>query len=371
MNTKISFILDTFAGGGKERRCLQLIQGLNKQGYNNIQVIILDNRIHYKELYKTEIDLNIIDRKNRGLNYFKTLIEINKLIKKHNPDIIQVWGVFSALFTTPIRFINSFNYIGAFVADCNRPKFFSLANFLIKLSIPVTRYFVGNSQAGLNAYRIPLKKRKLIYNGFNKERLTKIDQFEKTTKDDLKITTPYVISMIARLDKNKDQETFIKAAIQILEKRKDITFLVIGEGPKKDNLQAYIKTKESEFVKIVGFRSDIEQILHISNLSVLCTNPNNHKEGVSNAILESMALGVPVIATNDGGTPEIVDDSINGFLIDPFQVEDLAEKICTLLDNRILRDKFSANALKTVATKFSLQNMVNQYIDIYNSLSND
>ena len=70
---RITYILDSFGGGGKERRCLQLIQGLNRRGINDIQVIIIDNRISYPELYDTTAKIEIIGRKEKGLGQFQTV----------------------------------------------------------------------------------------------------------------------------------------------------------------------------------------------------------------------------------------------------------------------------------------------------------
>ena len=156
---KITFVLDTFGGGGKERRCLQLIQGLNIRGYNDIQVIIINNDIAYSQLFETKISLHIIDRKNKKLNFFNTIIEIYKLINNHNPEIVQVWGIFSSSYISIIRYIKKFKYVCCYVADCNRPQFMSFNKLLIFASIIKSDHIVGNSIAGLDAYNIPLKRR--------------------------------------------------------------------------------------------------------------------------------------------------------------------------------------------------------------------
>jgi glycosyltransferase involved in cell wall biosynthesis len=120
----------------------------------------------------------------------------------------------------------------------------------------------------------------------------------------------------------------------------------------------------------LGFRADVEQILYISDLSVLCTNPQKHKEGVSNAILESMAIGVPVISTNDGGTPEIVKDNYNGFLIEAYNHEQLSQRIIQITEDINLRQRLSNGAIEIVQEKFALPFMVDQYEIMYKSLIN-
>lgn len=366
---RITFVLDTFGGGGKERRCLQLIQGLNKEGYNNIQVIIINNDIAYQEIYDADIELHIIDRKNKGLNTFKTLRILHKLFKDFKPDIVQVWGLFSAFFTNIIRLFTPLKFIGSYVADCNKPKLFSIAKITVLLNILLADYIIGNSKEGLKTYGIPENKAKVIYNGFNEKRYDNQFVMDKLqVRNNLNITNKFVIPMIARVDDNKDQKTFIDAAKSILKDRNDIDFLIVGKGHNLEKLKIMITQKESKHIHFLGFRTDVENIIKISTLTVLCTNPLLHKEGVSNAILESLAFGVPVIATNDGGTPEIIDSGINGYLIDAFNSNELKEKITEILDNEELHLRLSENAISTVKDKFTLNKMTNSYIELYKNL---
>ncbi|SDM55406.1 glycosyltransferase [Kriegella aquimaris] len=367
---KITFVLDTFGGGGKERRCLQLIQGLNKQGYNNIQVIIINNDIAYQELYEANIDLNIINRKNKGLNVVQTCLTLYRLLKTFNPDIVQVWGVFSAFFTNPIRCFMRFKYVGSYVANCNKPANYSVERFTILVNSWLANYVVGNSAAGIKAYGIPKRKAKVIYNGFNEERYNSSGPKRHDIKEEMGINANYIVSMVARLDDNKDHKTFIKAAKLIIKKRTDVFFLIVGNGPNLLQLQSLISQNERAFFNFLGFRSDVENILKITDVSVLCTNPNKHKEGVSNAIMESLAFSVPVVATNDGGTPEIIESGINGFLIKSHDSEQLCENILQILDDVVLKNKLSMAAKSTVDSKFNLQRMTAEYIEMYNLLIN-
>lgn len=367
---RITFVLDTFGGGGKERRCLQLIQGLNKKGYYNIQVIIINNDIAYQELYNTDTELCIIDRKNKGLNTFQTLLILNKSMKDFKPDIVQVWGLFSTFFINIISLFSKFKLIGSYVADCNKPKLFSLAKITVMLNIFLSDYVIGNSIAGLKAYGIPNNKAQVVYNGFNENRYSNqlvVDKIQ--LKKNVNTTNEFVVTMIARVDDNKDQKTFVEAAKLILKDRNDVDFLIVGKGPNIEKLKLMITQKEIKHIHFLGFRTDVENILKISNMTVLCTNPVLHKEGVSNSILESLAFGVPVIATNDGGTPEIIESGINGYLINAFDSNELKEKITKILDDEKLYQRLSKNAVRIVKENFTLNKMTNSYIELYKKLS--
>ncbi|GEM_PF-2414967 len=365
---RITFVLDNFRGGGKERRCLQLIQGLNKNGYKDIQVIIINKDIAYNELYEAEIELCIIDRKNRSLSPLSTYREISSLVKQFNPDILQVWGIFGAIFTNVLKLTSSFKYIGAYVADCNTPKLFSIFWLSVIMNKMLANKIIGNSQAGLDAYSVPKRKAELIYNGFNPDRLNDIPSNTEELKQQLGLNTKFVVPMIASFHIHKDYKTFIQAADIVTRKRDDVTFLCVGDGTDSDECKQLVDVKDNDRIRFFGFRTDVENILAVSNLSILCSNPLEHKEGLSNAILESLVMNVMVIATNDGGTPEIIEPGVNGFLIPPFAPEVLAQKIDEVLSNFEHYSTVSQGLRERVLEKFSLQDMIVEYERVYKSL---
>lgn len=362
MGMRISFVLDCFGGGGKERRCLQLIQGLNKKGYYDILVVIINDDVAYNELYDTTADVRIIDRKNRGLSFLRTLKEVKFLFKSFKPDIVQTWGGISTLIPIVLKPLFKYYLLGAYVADANSPKRLSIHSIY-----PIfCNKIIGNSKMGLDAYRIPPKKAILIYNGFNEKRLEcVIDIIEK--KRSLEITTQYVVAMIASFSKNKDWDCYLNAAKLIINKRQDITFLAIGTGEMWNHFNRILTESECNNIKMLGRRDDVDELLQICDLTVLTSN---HGEGISNSILESMAFGVPVIATNKGGTPEIVNDGKNGSLLQENDSDVLAGMIINLLNNKAKLKSMSEKAAETIRTHFMLNLMTQKYIDLYNSVCN-
>lgn len=361
---KITYILETFRMGGKERRCLQLIQGLNKAGYNDIQLIIINDGIEYDGLHDCKCRTIVMDRKNRGLGFCATSKELYKHIKEFSPDIIQVWGIMSAFFICALSPFIKAGIYASYVADVRKPKFPDikwLTNSICKI---ICKKIIGNSQAGLNAYAIPKSKSVLIYNGFNEERLhTTVDK--EAMMKSLDINTPHIVIMAATFSNSKDYKCYIDAAKNIVKKRDDVTFLAAGSGCNWEKINNSIDNDERKYIKLIGARKDIDCIYQISTISVLMSNPEVN-EGLSNTILESMAFGLPVIATNGGGTPEIIEQGKNGIMLSGQTPENLAEAITELLDNQEYREQLSQAARKTVSEKFSLTNMVNRFIEIYN-----
>lgn len=357
---RISYILDTFRGGGKERRCLQVIQGLNKAGVTDVQVIIINDEVAYKELYDTSAKIEIIDRKNKGLNQIQTARVLRNLLKQFQPDVIQAWGLMSAgvvLLAKP--FLKS-RFIASYVADVITPK--GVNKVINKVCNIVCDKIVSNSKAGLVAYGTPASKGVVIYNGFNESRFkNKIDK--STKKRDLNITTKYVVAMVATFWQTKDWQCYIDAAKMMIKQRQDITFLAVGKGPQWEYYNNQISDEERVFIKMLGRRDDVDELYQICNLTVLCSH---YGEGVSNSIMESMAWGKPVIATNCGGTLELIHDNVNGKLIDIQTPERVADLITELIDNPVNLFNFGQAAAKTVQDGFLLDRMTKDYLGLYN-----
>lgn len=360
LSMKISFILDIFGVGGKERRCLQLIQGLNQLGYKNIQVIIINKIVNPLELYETNAKIHVINRKTENLNYSETIRRTNTLLKSFKPEIVQSWGGISTMISILLKPLIRYKLIGAYVADADQPKFFSPTTFYPLFCDKI----VGNSQIGLDVYRIPKKKAILIYNGFNERRFEiKTDINEK--KKSLNISTPHVIAMVAVFRPEKDWNCYLNTAKQIIKERFDITFLAVGQGKDWEKYNKTIATEERNLIRMMGVRNDIEELLQICDMTVLTSN---HGEGISNSIMESMAFGIPVIATNTGGTAEIIDDGENGLLLKSNTIEELKDKILRLIDNNNEKKRIGTNASKTVQQRFLLSNMTQQYDRLYKKL---
>ncbi len=360
---RITFVLDTFAGGGKERRCLQLLQGLVSTKMYDIQVIIVNDGIDYPELYDIYAQIIVIDRKNKGKSILQVYREIHNHLKAFRPDILQVWGLFSAMFTTILKPFIKCKYVVSYVADADKPAGMvaCLSNWMGNRMADLV---IGNSKAGIDAYNAPSGKSVVIYNGFNESRYSrKVNKEQK--RQELGIDTKYMVAMVASFWENKDYPTYISAAKSILEMRNDITFLAVGKGVLLEKIKAMVSEGESKYIKFTGFRNDVDEILAATDVSVLCSN---HNEGISNTILESMAWGVPVLATATGGTPEIIENGQNGILLPQSNPDHLASQLHNLLNDTDMRLQMGKNAKQLVKEKFSLSRMIGDYIRQYDKL---
>lgn len=359
---RIAILIDFFGGGGKERRCFQMIKGLYNNGIKDIHVILIENIVDYPELYDFA-NVHVLGRKNKY--DFSIFYKLYKTLKEIQPDIIMCWSLIKfSMYLCFIKPLIKCKYISAIVTAAQPIKTWSIANIVKIITFKISDIIVGNSKAGIIAYKAPINKSKVIYNGFDFERIEKLTAKDIVLKN-LGITTKYVISMAARFNLHKDYQTYIDAAKKILSYRNDITFLCIGKGELMDFYKNQLNNNEKEHILFLGFRHDVDSIINASDISVLCTNNKRHKEGVSNTILESMAFGVPVIATTGGGTNEIVLDNETGFIIPPFSPDDLVKKIELILSDENLRNRMKEKSKQRVYDSFSLDIMIDNYTKLF------
>jgi len=174
-----------------------------------------------------------------------------------------------------------------------------------------------------------------------------------------------LVGMIGRLAEVKDHATFIDAAEIVLKSSSRIKFLIVGDGPMREQLRECVREKALEDrVLFPGYVPDLNLIWSVLDLFVL----SSLSEGCPVSILEAFAAGLPVIATNVGGIPEIIIKGENGFLVEPGQPGQIAEKIHALLSNKSLHEKMRENARQT-AHNFQIEKMAEQTITLYKEVS--
>jgi glycosyltransferase involved in cell wall biosynthesis len=150
----------------------------------------------------------------------------------------------------------------------------------------------------------------------------------------------------------------------LLEKRKDITFLAIGDHTDADASKQLIPETLSANFRLLGRRTHIESWVNMMDVCVLST----YTEGISNSILEYMAMEKPVVATDGGGTNELVEEGVNGFMVRTSDARQLAEKIGFLVDHPEVSREMGKKGRQKVIDVFSNEKMINAFISLYESV---
>jgi glycosyltransferase involved in cell wall biosynthesis len=174
-----------------------------------------------------------------------------------------------------------------------------------------------------------------------------------------------IVAVFSRLNRMKGVEYFLEAAAVLAERFPDVYFLVAGDGGNKRELEKQASGLGlGRRMVFTGFRSDVPDLLSEVTISVL----PSLSEGTSNTLLESMAAGVPVIATSVGGNPEVIEDGVSGLLVTPRDADALAGAIGRLLDDGDLTVRLGQAGMRRVSELFSIEGSVHETEHLYERL---
>ena len=360
---KILFFIDSLQAGGKERRLTELLKVLTLKPDIECALILMNRDIHYKEVLGLDINIYYLIRKTR--KDFSIFNRFYKICKEYKPDIIHAWNSMTVLYSIPASILFKIKLINGMVVNAPLHRNIFDTNWIrAKITFPFCNLIIANSKAGLQAYPSALTKSRVIYNGYNFKRNEQV-MSKEIIREQLNISTAFVIIMVASFSKAKDYKTFFHAANIVLQKRDDITFLAVGQDTDSLSCQQLATSfLEKRQFRLLGKKSNVEPYVNAADICILAT----FSEGISNSIMEYMAFGKPVIASRGGGTAEIVEDKITGFLISIGDAKALADKIEFLLNNEHLRQQMGNLGQVRIQTFFSIDRMANKYLSSYRNI---
>jgi glycosyltransferase involved in cell wall biosynthesis len=171
-----------------------------------------------------------------------------------------------------------------------------------------------------------------------------------------------VVSIVARLHPIKNHAMFLAMAVEVLKRRPDAQFLIVGGGPLRSEVQSKATAMGlTNAVHFLGERSDVSDVMAATDVSVL----TSHSEGLSNALLESMCVGLPIVTTDYTGVRELITDGEQGFIVPRDDAKAMADKVCVLLDDADLRTRMGQRGKAYVTNTFGVDVMAKSLLSFY------
>ena len=175
-----------------------------------------------------------------------------------------------------------------------------------------------------------------------------------------------IVASAGRLSPEKNYGAMVQAAAEVITQNQQAYFVVFGEGFLRPELkQAIAAAGLTGRFLLPGFRTDLQAVLHEIDIFML----PSFTEGLPNVVLEAFAVDKPVVATRVGGTPEVVQDGVSGFLTAPDQPDLMAQHLLQLLNNPALRQTMGNAGHNHVREHFSFESQTEEYMKLYESLS--
>jgi len=378
---KVLHIITRLDKGGSAENTLLTVSNLDKEKFNATLMSGPTNDPDKKiadYIAKQNINYILVPDLEREINPWKDLkafFSIHNFIKKERFNLVHThtskagiigrWAAKLAGVKMIVHTPHGHIFYGYF--GWLKTKLFI---YLERITAVITDKIITLTQRGKEEhlrYRIANENKFVpIYSGIDLKKYAdfKIDKIQ--ARQNLHIPSDIAfIGTVTRLDPIKGNKYFINALVQVFKVFPELKVAIVGEGSEKEELRRYVKQSGlSEKITFMGLCEDIRGILSALDIMVI----PSLNEGMGRSLLEAQALGIPVIATNVGGIPEVVKDGMTGILVPPRDSPALARAIIKLLKDRSLREKMGEEARKWVDQRFSAETMVKKVADLYEKL---
>jgi len=367
--TKILYLITQSEWGGAGRYVFDLAGNLPKDQYE-VAVAAGGNEELFESLKKiaiTTYQLKNLVRQISAIDDIKAYSEIKKLVKKVNPDILHLnsskAGVIGAIAGRHAKVKKIVYTAHGFVFNEPMPGWkkiiYLLAEkFSAKYKDAIICVSEFDRQTAIKNKIASETKLVTVNNGVGP--IDFIDS--KTAREKLNLPPDkIVIGTIANFYETKGLVYLIKAAKLITEKFPDVIFRLIGFGQLENDLKAEIQRLNLSDRFFIGKVENGKNYLKAFDYYIL----SSVKEGFPYAILEAMQTGLPIVATNVGGIPEMISDKTNGLLVKSADPRALAQALTSLLQDKNLAAQLGNQAKLDVEKKFSLQKMLAETQKVY------
>jgi len=362
---KVVLFIDGLRAGGKERQIVEIIKGFHSSDIL-FELVLMNKNIHYQEIFDYNIKVHYLIRKTK--KDISVFYKFHKLCKLLKPDLIHTWDTMTSLISIPTAKIQKIILLNGSLRNAMKHRNY-INNLLKSIALKLSDNILSNSFAGLRVYKIPKNKGYCIHNGFDLNRLNQLI-LPDIIKNKLGVSSnDKIVGMVGAFTEKKDYISYINVAVNVLNKRNDVTFLLIGHGRTIDECKRLIPYKFLEKIIFTGRQNQIESIVNIFDIGVLLTNQKVHEEGISNSIMEYMVCAKPVIATDGGGTDELIENNRTGFLFKNNSIENISDKIQFLIDNEDIAIKIGEEAKQQMLKEFTLEKMIKSYFNLYCNLT--
>jgi len=333
-----------FTWRGGEAQALMLARGLAERGHEILFVCQPGSVISERS---KPLDIKVVELRMLGEFDLLAVARLSQIIKSFHPEVIhlhdshahalgglagRITGAGLIVVSRRVDFpVNiKWNFL-------KRKKYLSLTNHFIAVSNRVREELIA---AGISEEKVSV-----VYSGIDLGKFRNLGSSDYVYDEFGMRRGEFLIGSVAALAPHKDHITFLRAAKQVLDRFPQSRFILVGEGELEGELKREVKDLSiSESVIFTGFRKDVGNIVSILDIFVI----SSYLEGLCTSLLDAMLLGIPIVATDVGGIPEIIHNGVNGILVPPRDPKALADAICHLLSDEGLRGSLSESGRRVV-----------------------
>lgn len=363
--TRVVLLIPTLDHSGAEKQCVLLASGLPRDQFEVHVVALTRGGPYSADLQRANIPLTVIGKRSKFDP--STFWRLRQELKRLQPDILHTW-LFAA---------NSYGRLCAGVAPqakivvserCVDSWKAGWQLWLDRRLIARTDRLVGNSGSVVEFYRelgVPAEKLVCVPNGIDIPAEPGPDRAALLQELNLP-PDAFVAGFIGRLARQKRVEDVIWAVETLRQIRNRLHLVIIGDGPERARLEEFVRNIHCiEHVHFLGHRDDATRFLPAMDVFCLASS----FEGMSNSVMEAMAAGRPVIASDIPANRELVRPNETGFLCKLGDSVGFMQYLRRLIDEPGLGERLGLAGQNRIRDEFSIRQMVDRYADLYRQLT--
>lgn len=356
----IVHIVFRFDYGGLENGVANIINGLSDAPFEHV-VIALTEATDFANRLQGGVDVHSIGKKP-GKD-FGAYVRLFRLLRQLGPDIVHTrnFGTMDCAFVAflarvPIRIHGEHGW-DVFDPDGTNPKYRFMRRFLQRFVQQIVTVSQDLEQWLIDVVGLSQNKIRHICNGVNTERFRPANGSKPATE-----SGDVVIGSVTRFSAIKDPLNLVEAFIDTRRGADSTKLVMIGDGDLLGKARQRLLDEGLQGASwLPGSREDIPEQLRNMDVFVL----GSFREGISNTVLEAMASGLPVIASDTGGNRELVRDGVNGVLVPPGDAKSLSNAILAYVQDADLRARHGSASRDRVMSRFSIGRMIDEYRSLY------
>jgi len=366
---RVLHVISYMGRGGAEMGILKLIAGLG-EGFEHRICTTRGFDTDFVRSCFSEGKMYVAGRSNLQLQF--PLLRLASIMRQYRPHIVHTrnWGAIEAVVAAkltgvPVVIHSEHGYeVDMFAGLPMRRRLFRRAAYAMTDAV----FAVTRELRDFHARQgwIRPERMGVMYNGVDTQHFAPCRETRIATRKELSLPEEsFVVGSVGRLVPIKDHQTLLRAATLLVKSGIDVRVLLVGSGPEREKLRALAANDLEGRVCFAGDSSRVPELLNAMDVFVLASLG----EGMSNTLLEAMASGLPVLATNVGGNPEIIVDNANGSLFTPGDTQWLADRLHVLACDPALIHQLGTAARNHAIESFSLSRMLDTYRSFYLDLA--
>jgi glycosyltransferase involved in cell wall biosynthesis len=367
----VAHVLLNFRVGGLENLVAVLVPQLVRSGIECAVYCVDDiedgyHRTMVARLRKQGVSVTLLSRR-RGIDVslilrLRRLLRGADIVHSHNVTAHLYGGTAARLAGVPVtlatrhgitleRRIRFWLRVLRPLTDCLICVAERVANEMVRLGIPRERICVVPNGVDLDLFDMPPARRAAA-----RRRIARVLRLPEEV---------LFVGAIGRIAPEKGLPTLLEAFAGVHRRRKDVALLIVGDGPLRGDLERYVLSHNlEERVFFLGTRK--RPALWIGILDVLALP--SYSEGMPMVVLEAFAAGVPVVASDVGGTGEVIENGTSGLLIPPRDVGELERALCEVIEDPATRARYGSNAREAARNHYSIERIAETHAEIYSRL---